>query len=298
MDPFRFNCSLHYSNSLTRSYGFRQSGIIAIHGCIIVPQYKRCFVLSLSRHSQSKRPSGKKMNDPAFCLNGFWNWKHATDSFNHHQASKAHHQAVTVNALEQTPISDLLAYSLLWLYQSTAPKLIFNFVWQHNCEGNWHNNQVSSSSSVFNYNGWYSGYTGQRAGFCMLKICGEMPYSTGNVCWIIWDVKNNRWANGHGSTWCSPKTTSSYLRVARWDLVYDGAANMSGRFSGAQAVIKKKQPQALYVYCGAHWINLLTQSACSASPLLQDALQWVHELGTLSNQSRKYNHYQRGIPEL
>lgn len=69
---------------------------------------------------------------------------------------------------------------------------------------------------------------------------------------------------------------------------YDGAANMSGRFSGAQAVLKKKQPLALYVHCGAHCVNVITQCACSASPLLRDALQWVHELGTLSNQSGKF----------
>lgn len=66
---------------------------------------------------------------------------------------------------------------------------------------------------------------------------------------------------------------------------YDGAANMAGKFSGAQAVLKREQPLALY---GAHCVNLITQSACSASTLLRDTLQWVHELGTLSNQSGKF----------
>jgi len=32
----------------------------------------------------------------------------------------------------------------------------------------------------------------------------------------------------------------------------------------------------------------VNQSACSASTLLRDTLQWVHELGTLSNQSGKF----------
>ncbi|CAL9706252.1 unnamed protein product [Knipowitschia caucasica] len=69
---------------------------------------------------------------------------------------------------------------------------------------------------------------------------------------------------------------------------YDGAANMAGKFSGAQAMLKKEQPLALYVHCGAHCVNLVTQSACSASSLVRDALQWVHEIGTLSNQSGKF----------
>ena len=33
---------------------------------------------------------------------------------------------------------------------------------------------------------------------------------------------------------------------------YDGAANMSGKYSGAQAELKRQQPFALFVHCGAH----------------------------------------------
>lgn len=69
---------------------------------------------------------------------------------------------------------------------------------------------------------------------------------------------------------------------------YDGAANMAGKYTGAQAVLKRQQPLALYVHCGAHCLNLITQSACTASPLIRDSLQWVHELGNLSNQSGKF----------
>jgi len=50
------------------------------------------------------------------------------------------------------------------------------------------------------------------------------------------------------------------------DQTYDGAANMAGKFSGAQAVLKKEQPLELYVHCGAHCVNLITQCACSALP--------------------------------
>ena len=54
---------------------------------------------------------------------------------------------------------------------------------------------------------------------------------------------------------------------------YDGAANMAGKFSGAQAVLKKEQPLALYVHCGAHIVKLITQCACSASTLVRNTLQ-------------------------
>uniref|UniRef100_A0A9J8CL73 Zinc finger MYM-type protein 1-like n=1 Tax=Cyprinus carpio carpio TaxID=630221 RepID=A0A9J8CL73_CYPCA len=46
---------------------------------------------------------------------------------------------------------------------------------------------------------------------------------------------------------------------------YDGAANMSGKTGGVQAKIKEIQPLALYVHCGPHCVNLVTQAACSSS---------------------------------
>lgn len=69
---------------------------------------------------------------------------------------------------------------------------------------------------------------------------------------------------------------------------YDGAANMSGKYSGAQAVIKKKQPLSLYVHCGARCVNLVTQKACTASKLLRNSLDWVHQLGNLYSLSGKF----------
>ncbi len=69
---------------------------------------------------------------------------------------------------------------------------------------------------------------------------------------------------------------------------YDGAANMAGRYSGAQAIIKKEQPIAPYIHCGAHCVNLITQHACTASRVVHSALQWVHELRILFGQSGKF----------
>lgn len=69
---------------------------------------------------------------------------------------------------------------------------------------------------------------------------------------------------------------------------YDGAANMSGKYAGAQALIKQEQPLALYVHCGAHCTNLVVQKACLASVLIRDSLDWVNQLGVLLSQSGKF----------
>lgn len=69
---------------------------------------------------------------------------------------------------------------------------------------------------------------------------------------------------------------------------YDGAANMSGQFNGCQAIIKKSQPLALYVHCGAHAVNLVASHAAEKIPLIRDALLWIQELGTFYRASSKY----------
>ncbi|XP_008187396.1 zinc finger MYM-type protein 1-like [Acyrthosiphon pisum] len=43
---------------------------------------------------------------------------------------------------------------------------------------------------------------------------------------------------------------------------YDGAAYMSGHLNGAQAVIRKKYPKALFVHFSAHSLNLAINDAC------------------------------------
>lgn len=41
---------------------------------------------------------------------------------------------------------------------------------------------------------------------------------------------------------------------------YDGAPDMAGKNTGAQAIQRRWQPLALYIHCGAHCINLITQA--------------------------------------
>jgi len=66
---------------------------------------------------------------------------------------------------------------------------------------------------------------------------------------------------------------------------YDGASNMSGQYRGCQAIIAKEQPLALYVHCGAHAVNLVSQNVSEACPTVRDALQVVNELGVLFSSS-------------
>jgi hypothetical protein len=45
---------------------------------------------------------------------------------------------------------------------------------------------------------------------------------------------------------------------------YDGAANMSGKHNGAAAIIRSKYPQAVYVHCKAHQLNLALMKSCTS----------------------------------
>jgi len=44
---------------------------------------------------------------------------------------------------------------------------------------------------------------------------------------------------------------------------YDGAAAMSGEFQGCAAKVMEKYPQALYVHCASHSLNLVVSDACN-----------------------------------
>lgn len=52
---------------------------------------------------------------------------------------------------------------------------------------------------------------------------------------------------------------TEYLRAQG----YDGAASMSGAYNGVQAHVRQQCPNAIYVHCGSHSLNLSLSSACS-----------------------------------
>ena len=68
---------------------------------------------------------------------------------------------------------------------------------------------------------------------------------------------------------------------------YDGASNMSGQYKGCQALICEKQPLALFVHCGAHCTNLVSQTVSEAVVIVRDAMASLQELGALFCQSIK-----------
>jgi hypothetical protein len=59
---------------------------------------------------------------------------------------------------------------------------------------------------------------------------------------------------------------------------YDGASAMSGSISGVAQRIKEFCPNAHFIHCLAHCLNLAVSDAGKTVPLLQNALDIVHQL--------------------
>lgn len=57
---------------------------------------------------------------------------------------------------------------------------------------------------------------------------------------------------------------------------YDGAAAMSGEFQGCAAKVMEKYPQALYVHCASHSLNLVVSDACNI-PIIRNSLGSIKE---------------------
>ena len=59
---------------------------------------------------------------------------------------------------------------------------------------------------------------------------------------------------------------------------YDGAANMAGHINGVAQRILQDVPQAVFVHCYAHRINLVLQDVCKQVRLMNDAQDLVKEI--------------------
>ena len=59
---------------------------------------------------------------------------------------------------------------------------------------------------------------------------------------------------------------------------YDGAASMSGQYSGLQSRIAAENEKAIYVHCHAHILNLVLVDACSKNPITRDFFGTVQSL--------------------
>ena len=59
----------------------------------------------------------------------------------------------------------------------------------------------------------------------------------------------------------------------------DGAANMSGKYSGLSARFKEEEePKAVYIHCDAHILHLSLQTSCSSIHAIRNALGTVDAL--------------------
>ncbi|KAH7935599.1 hypothetical protein HPB52_010338 [Rhipicephalus sanguineus] len=70
---------------------------------------------------------------------------------------------------------------------------------------------------------------------------------------------------------------------------FDGAANMSGRFSGVQKRIVDVQPKSIYVHCASHSLDLAFQEVGRSSVTVADALCAVKDVSNaiLTSAKRK-----------
>ena len=68
---------------------------------------------------------------------------------------------------------------------------------------------------------------------------------------------------------------------------YDGASDMSGHLSGVAARIQKDQPQAFYVHCVAHSLNLCLQDCGQNCKVVREALAVTTEIAAIIRASPK-----------
>ncbi|XP_077554221.1 zinc finger MYM-type protein 1-like isoform X3 [Haemaphysalis longicornis] len=68
---------------------------------------------------------------------------------------------------------------------------------------------------------------------------------------------------------------------------FDGAANMSGRFSGVQKRISDCEPRSLYVHCSNHCLDLVLQEASRSCDIIGDALSTVKDISNVILDSKK-----------
>ena len=68
---------------------------------------------------------------------------------------------------------------------------------------------------------------------------------------------------------------------------FDGASNMSGHLSGVRARLGETYPQAVYVHCANHLLDLVLQEVCFEVKMVIDITQFVRNVGTIIRESSK-----------
>lgn len=68
---------------------------------------------------------------------------------------------------------------------------------------------------------------------------------------------------------------------------YDGAANMSGQYTGVRARVLQKNPKAPYVHCNCHCLNLVLVDACKTTSEISNFFGTVEKIYTFIEGSPK-----------
>ena len=68
---------------------------------------------------------------------------------------------------------------------------------------------------------------------------------------------------------------------------YDGASNMSDKYTGTQVLIAKQQPLAVFAHCLMLAGNLVAQQAMESSKIIQDAASLTNDVAGNCNRSTK-----------
>ena len=68
---------------------------------------------------------------------------------------------------------------------------------------------------------------------------------------------------------------------------YDGASNMSAKYSGLQAKLRELSKKALYKWCQAHRLNLLVEEVLNSSPQVTGTISLLQELYSFFNGYRR-----------
>lgn len=68
---------------------------------------------------------------------------------------------------------------------------------------------------------------------------------------------------------------------------YDGASNMRGAYNGLQAIIKRSNPAAIFIWCYAHRLNLVITDAVSCSPNAIDMFGILESIYDFISSSKK-----------
>ena len=98
-------------------------------------------------------------------------------------------------------------------------------------------------------------------------------------CFI--DVSSDLSAKGLASAVLLGLTTAGVDLEYCYGQGYDGAAAMSGRLNGVQAIIRETCPLAVYTHCASHCLNLALNKACSV-PAVRNCLGTVAEVVSFS----------------